>query len=85
MCGPCDGSGSGQRSLFCLLTLWTTTSGPATFLPRIIESWDGSPCWLITPTLHHLEMFPLSRAKSKANYCIKADVSLSACVPKLQS
>lgn len=59
--------------------------GPATFLPRIIESWDGSQCWLITPTLHHLETFPLSRAKSKANYCIKADVSLGACVHKLQS
>lgn len=82
-CSSCDCSGSGQRSLFHLLTLWTTTQGPATFLPRIIESWVGSQCWLITSTLHHLETFPLSRAKSKANYCIRADVSLGARVHKL--
>lgn len=78
ICGPCDWSISGLRSLFCLLAMW----GPATFLPRITGS---SQCFLIAPTLHHLEMFPLSRVKSKANYCIKADVSLGAHVQRLQS
>lgn len=60
-------------------------SGPpcGVLQPSRLESGGGSQCWLITPTLHHLEMFPLSRAKSKANYCIKADVSLGARVHKL--
>lgn len=42
-CGPCGCSGSGLRSLFCLLTLWTTMWGPATFLPRIGK--DSSQCF----------------------------------------